>query len=48
MGSNGVDSSWLQHLVGGDDPDSPETEITGGKKKQGPGVCAGEKNGKGL
>jgi hypothetical protein len=29
MGSNGVDSSWLQHLVGGDDPDSPATEITG-------------------
>ncbi len=29
MGSNGADSSQLQHLDGGDDPDSPETEITG-------------------
>ncbi|CAK9262833.1 unnamed protein product [Sphagnum jensenii] len=38
----------LKHLVGVDDPHSPESEITGGKKKQGPGVSAGEKNGKGL
>ncbi|CAK9231449.1 unnamed protein product [Sphagnum troendelagicum] len=38
----------LKHLDGGDDPDSMETEIIGGKKKRGPQVSAGEKNGKGL
>jgi hypothetical protein len=40
--------SRLLHLDGGDDPDSPETEVIGGKKKRGPRASTGEKNGKGL
>ncbi|KAH9532189.1 hypothetical protein CY35_19G077200 [Sphagnum magellanicum] len=48
MGSNNRIDSRLLHLDGGDDPDSPETEVIGGKKKRGPRASTGEKNGKGL
>lgn len=42
--SNGIDAR-LAHL---DDPDSPDAEVIGGKKKRGGRAAGGEKGGKGL
>ncbi|XP_024391963.1 transcription factor-like protein DPB isoform X1 [Physcomitrium patens] len=44
MVSNGIDAR-LSHL---DDPDSPDAEVIGGKKKRGGRAGGGEKGGKGL
>jgi len=49
MVSNGVDAQILQHLEGlNDEPDSPEPEVVGGKKKRGQRAPGVEKGGKGL